>query len=1129
MEKWDWMKIALITPFITILSQLLTRLHNSINHIPRIAAIIRQVCTVSTPLQFIEFHNNNRYFLALLDSGAQLNVINTKLLSTLKYHPTDHHPSFTTLQGVQGKSSTIQEWVEITISLSNGQTEQVIFAAINDFPNGIILGLPFLTKTGAVVDYANGVLTTIHGPICLTSFKKSRNAVHVIETPKLALQGLTNKQEKKLYKILNKYAAVWRNNRRGITTEVKHQIFLSTNIPINCRPRRHTPHEQQAIDKEIEKMLGENVIRPSASPYASEIVLVQKPNGEWRVCIDYRQLNAVTIPDRYPIPRISDLLYRIQNSQYFIVIDLRAGYWQVPMHPDSIKYTAFRCFRGLFEFLVMPFGLCNAPASFQRLMNALLGKLYFHGVVIYLDDILIHGTTIEEVLSKFEIVMERLDKAGLTINLQKCKFFPTKLLYLGHIIEGCHMYPNPSRVQALYEIKSPTTVHDIRVILGCIGYYQQYIKGYSSILAPIFELLKATKNTTRKNKLTPITWTESHNEALNMAISILAEATLKIPMDTSDFLLETDASDISVGAILNCLDSKGDWAPVEFASKKLSETQRRWPTREKEAFAIIFGLQKFDHFLRGRTFRVHTDHESLQWMQEAKTGKIARWASRMTEFDMQIYYKKGSEMGHVDFMSRYIDSGQDIDFQDRMVLTMTASKPLPTIEDIVNEQKVVLPPVGKGYFLREGKWYFRNGLWVPTRLRLQILAACHSLSPCGHPGSKKTKRMINRIFNWPNLHQDVANYIKGCLICQQSRPGLERLQGFFRTHPIPGPFQTLYIDYWSCEYGGHHIVLTILDQFTKWVEAVPIPDRSGHVVTSAFIRSWICRFGVPRTIITDNDKTFMSEMFQGIAIRLGIKTLRTTVYHPEGNAPVESFHRTLRKRLTQLQMTNGQTIPFNEALQLVLMSYRMTVHTTTGETPGFLTYGVDLRPAIEGDWRYANKPSEEARIQYLNNLRLDVQFQATRLLEKRNQNENQDRLLTELTPGVLVLIRNTPHDLIQLSAKLGGRKLAPRWSSPCRVIRVGSGGKRAIVRNLISFTTKEIHLQDVRSIAIPQGDTQRIEWEAVLLEGELSLFDPGQQKEILRRFWDEIEAPQSAPGVSERKRPRISEGSMGAS
>jgi hypothetical protein len=274
----------------------------------------------------------------------------------------------------------------------------------------------------------------------------------------------------------------------------------------------------------------------------------------------------------------------------------------------------------------------------------------------------------------------------------------------------------------------------------------------------------------------------------------------------------------------------------------------------------------------------------------------------------------------------------------------------------------------------------------------------------------------------------------------------------------------------------------------------------------------------------------MGGMFQRVAAQLGIKALRTAVYHPEGNAPVEAFHRVLQRGLKQLLVTSGKTIAFQDALQLVLMGYRLTTHSTTNESPGFLTYGTDLRPAQENDWRYSQSRDEQARIKYLNDMRIDIQFQAMRNIEIRNRNSNKNRTPVEFSLNELILTRNTPQEMTQLSAHHGGRKLIPRWSAPSRVVQVWPGNQRAVVRNLITLTTKEVHLQDARPLGFPEGDAQRQEWEKILREGELALYDKQTQEDIIKKFWTEIDFPQATNSEISRKRARADvEGSEGGS
>ena len=525
----------------TIFSYWLVTAFNQVNQVPLIGSILRQLRYFSVPLEFVEFTNNRHRFVALLDSGAQLNVINTQLLSKLDYltlHPPKH---LETLQGVQGQISPIERWIEISIQLNNGHNVILQMAVIKDLANGIIFGRPFLLQVQAVVDHFNRLMMTKFGPVNLIEDvvlkpRPQSNMIIANET------YLTSDARQELHNLFMEFADLWEGKRKGLSTTTKHRIKLLTEIPINTRPRRMTPEQQRVIDSEINKMLADGIIRPSTSPYASELTLVQKRSGEWRPCVDYRALNKVTVPDRYPMPRITDLIRRIQESSHFIKLDLRSGYWQVSMEPESIIYTAFRCFKGLFEFLVMPFGLTNACATFQRLIDTLFGDRYFYDMLGYSDDLLIHNRTVEKTIGSCRICLERLRKENLTINLEKCEFFPIRLKFLGQIVTNGTIIPDDERVAALRHIMPPANIHEVRSLLGMIGYYQQYIPHYSEIMVPITNLLQSVPNSKRQNRLTIVDWKEEHRKAVALAIDALSQTVLKIPLDSDQFLLETDAS-----------------------------------------------------------------------------------------------------------------------------------------------------------------------------------------------------------------------------------------------------------------------------------------------------------------------------------------------------------------------------------------------------------------------------------------------------------------------------------------------------------------------------------------------------------------------------------------------------------
>lgn len=1070
----------------------------------------------SATLQFMSFLNNGYVFTALIDTGAQLNLLGEDLLAHMEYEQIEGRSQ--NIRGIQGHETRIRQWVKLQIELTNQDVVTAPFAVMKELAGVVIIGRPLLVQLGAIIDMQLNIMETTKGPIPLTecsTMATSRISTVVDPTQQLEaavrLGALAEPEKDQVLRVLQQFSSIWDPNYRGRVSGISHEIRLKNDRPIKQRPRRYGEEHQEVIETEIEDMLKEKVIRPSKSPYSSEIVLARKKGGKWRVCIDFRDINRATIDDNYPLPRIDDLLHSVRDSKYFVALDLKAGYWQIPMEESSIPYTAFRCHKGLYEFVVMPFGLKNAPATFQRLMDFLLGDLKHEGALVYLDDILVHGPTFEGTLTLLETVLHRLEVAGLRVNIEKCSFFPGKVHYLGQVIENGRMYPDPARVEALRNLTHPSNVHDVRSVLGVLGYYRSYIRNFADLMRPVTDLLKGITKQKGRGKRAPIHWTQQHQEAIDEAVRRIQEAVLFLPLSSGIFLLETDASDTAISAILSCKQPTGEWGPVEFASKKLTDTERRWPVREREAYAIVFGLIKFDHFLRGREFTVHTDHESLKWMLEASTGKISRWASRMAEYNMRIIHKKGTSMVPADFFSRFVDDNPDPDLQPRMVFTgVRSATVIPTMEAIIEAQKAADRPCGKGFYAQDDKIYYHNALWVPPLLRVQIIEACHNTAPFLHPGIKKTVRMISRVFNWPCLHQDVARYIRGCLICQRIRGGPERLQGLLRTNPVPGPFHTVHMDFWACTYQHRpHRVLTMIDQLTKWAECTPIGQQTEEVAASAMIKGWISRFGVPRILVTDSDPSFTGKLFQEICARLGIRSLQTTPYHPQGNGAIESFHRVLRRGLSYFDHDATIFVPFDEALQLTLFGYRCTPHTTTHETPAWLALGVDPQIALDGDWRTIRDYRSTDRLRFLNDMRLDIQYQAQIVRLQNNEKTNERRRDAEFKENRLILTRIRPYEAAAMIHTDGmGRKLLPLWSVPYRVISVCPGGQSAYARNLVTGRSRKIHVSDARVIAPPLSEKQVQEWETSISKDLGSMMDPKIKAQRLQAFWREVPRPQ---------------------
>ena len=393
------------------------------------------------------------------------------------------------------------------------------------------------------------------------------------------------------------------------------------------------------------KLLAANIIRPSVSPWASPIVIVGKKDKTTRMCIDFRKVNACSVPNCYPLPQIDDILASLGGAKYFSKMDLKSGYHQIPMSEESRPKTAFITHMGLFEYNRMPFGLAGAPPIFQDLMNNVLQGLLYDSVLAYLDDVIVYSKTIEDHLIHVEQVFLRFRKAGLKLKLSKCEFFMKQLQFLGHVISERGIQPDFDKVKVICEMPPLCCVRDVRAFIGMCGYYRRYIPNFAHIAAPLIAL-------TRKNA--HFDWTGECEKAFAMLKSKLTEAPILIhPVHDRPYRLYTDASDYAVGAILAQLDENGEERVVHYLSQQLNHTQRKWAVIEKEAWALVVALKKFRQYLLGAQFVVYTDHKPLRslFTSEMKNARIQRWGILISEFNCEIKYKEGKSM-KADFVSR---------------------------------------------------------------------------------------------------------------------------------------------------------------------------------------------------------------------------------------------------------------------------------------------------------------------------------------------------------------------------------------------------------------------------------------------------------------------------------------------
>ena len=462
-------------------------------------------------------------------------------------------------------------------------------------------------------------------------------------------KDLEKKQEKQLKDLIEKYEniCIYGDKKINKTNVMKCNIRLKDETPIMQKAYRESEENREIIKKEIDKMLKEGIIKESYSPWSSPVVIVNKKTGDKRFCIDFRKINQMTITDAYPIPRINDLLEKFRTMKWFTTIDLASGYWQIEMEEKDKEKTAFICSQGLYEFNVMPFGLKNAPAIFQRTMNKIFKKYIDKFMNVYIDDIIIYSKDWNEHLEHIEIILKELQKTNMMLKLKKCEWAKKNVEYLGHIVGTDGLKPDPKKIEKIKNLKRPENVKQIREIIGLCSYYRRFIDGFSKIAKPINNL---------KKKNVPFEWTEKQEEAFKeLKEKLINYPILQHPNFEKEFILITDASGEGLGAILEQLDEKGREIVISYASRNLIEAETRYPITELECLAIVWAIKYFHKYLIGKKFKIITDHAALKGFistSKVPKGRRGKWMMELQQYDFEIIHRSGKENKNADALSR---------------------------------------------------------------------------------------------------------------------------------------------------------------------------------------------------------------------------------------------------------------------------------------------------------------------------------------------------------------------------------------------------------------------------------------------------------------------------------------------
>jgi hypothetical protein len=735
--------------------------------------------------------------------------------------------------------------------------------------------------------------------------------------------------QSKLTKLLSKYIKIFslKVSTSPAKVDVPMEIIIDKarweSSKNQLPPRLQSQLKEAELQKQVEGLLATGVIRRSKARFWSQVHLTPKPTpGEWRFCIDYRRLNAITLPtESHPLPRIDHMLQRLgrRKAKYFGVIDLTAGYHQVPLSPEAIPLTAFICFMGIFEFVRLPFGLANAVSYFQCFIaTVVLAELMYKIVENYIDDVIVTGQEEDDFVSNVEAVFIKFEEHFIKVNPRKVKLGLHQVECVGHVVDGDGLHFSRSKLDSVLNFKKPEYAAQMKSFLGLCNYFRDHVKNYSELSRPLNDMV-AMNPYNRRNKLI---WTPE---------TTLAYETLKIQVHECPklfFLLEhcpihlyTDASDYGIGAYLTQI-IEGKEVPIAFISKTLSKSQRKWSTPEKECFAIYYSLVKLEYLLLDQEFIIHTDHKNLTFLDESANARVNRWKLALQEYKFTIEYIKGADNIVADSFSRLCLLTEELSLSEDEMLAVFEEDDI----DQVNS--------------------FNSTSWSYPQEYADILGKFHN-SEVGHFGVEKTvNKLLSKGYRWEHMRKHVKAFVKKCPCCQvmsQIKPAIHTLPFTTSTY---NPMDSLNVDTIgplpSDEYGNTYI-LVVIDRFSRWIELYAMRDATAKSAAISLIAHF-GRYGAANELRSDGGSQFVNEIIAQVLLLIGTHHEITLAHSKQENAIVERSNKEVIRHLRNTIFDKRVLTTWSIFLPWAQRTHNSTIHSALGVSPAQILFGnaIDL-------------------------------------------------------------------------------------------------------------------------------------------------------------------------------------------